>query len=67
LLELLAVCRQADSGAEGLKQACQFLNPFYIDTRYPVHWPTAYDKETSAKARQMAEEVRSWVLRSLNV
>jgi HEPN domain-containing protein len=66
LLELLAVCRQADPGAEGLKQACQFLNPFYIDTRYPVHWPTAYDRETAAKARQMTEQIRDWVLRSLN-
>jgi len=66
LLELLAICHQADHGAEGLNQACQFLNPFYIDTRYPVHWPTAYDRETAAKAKQMTEEIRDWVLRSLN-
>ena len=35
LLELLDTCKQKDPGIEELEQACRFLNPFYIDTRYP--------------------------------
>ncbi|MFB0524914.1 MAG: HEPN domain-containing protein [Phycisphaerae bacterium] len=67
LLELLAICRQSDPDIKELEQACRFLNPFYIDTRYPVHWPTAYDKNTALKAKKMVEEVRDWVIGSLNV
>jgi hypothetical protein len=26
------------------------LNPFYIDTRYPVHWPANYDRKVAVKA-----------------
>ena len=66
LLELLAVCRRDDPGVERLTQACQFLNPFYIDTRYPVQWPTAYNRETALKAKEMTEEIRNWILRSLD-
>jgi len=36
-------------------------NPFYIDTRYPVHWPTHYDKEDAVNARDSAEKVRKWI------
>lgn len=67
LLELLAICRHADPDIKELDEACRFLNPFYIDTRYPVHWPAAYDKNTALKAKKMVEEVRDWVIRSLNV
>jgi HEPN domain-containing protein len=67
LLEPLAICREASPDAEELHQACSFLNPFYIDTRYPVHWPTAHDASTAVKARQATEQIRDWVLRSLTV
>ena len=33
---------------------CRFLNGFYIDTRYPVHWPTQYTKEEALKAKKKA-------------
>ena len=37
LLELWEICRQKEHAIGQLEQACRFLNPFYIDTRYPVH------------------------------
>jgi HEPN domain-containing protein len=53
LLELLKICRQKEPGIEELQEPCLFLNPFYIDTRYPVHWPTNYDKDIAIKAKKM--------------
>jgi len=65
LLELLRTCIQAAPDAQELEQACRFLNPFYIDTRYPVHWPGAYDRATAIQAREMAGLIRDWVARAL--
>jgi HEPN domain-containing protein len=65
LLELLEICRQKEPGAEELQQACCFLNPFYIDTRYPVHWPAHYDRNTAIEAKQMTDKIRDWVSKSL--
>jgi len=67
LLELLAICRHADPDIKELDEACRFLNPFYIDTRYPVHWPSAYDKDTANKAKEQTTKIRDWVKNSLNV
>jgi len=65
LLELLEICKQIEADVEKLRQACQFLNPFYIDTRYPVHWPTQYDKDTADKAKQTTDQIRNWVVNSI--
>jgi len=64
LLELLETCKQIEADVEKLRQACQFLNPFYLDTRYPVRWPTRYDKDTAGKAKQMTDRIRNWVINS---
>jgi HEPN domain-containing protein len=61
LQELLEICRPKDPGIEEIQEACRYLNAFYIDTRYPVHWPTHYDKETALRAKASAEKIRDWV------
>lgn len=61
LLELLEICKQKQIGIKEIEGSCRYLNPFYIETRYPVHWPTQYDKQTANKARDSAEEIRKWV------
>ena len=61
LIELLEACREKEPRIEEIEEDCRYLNPFYIDTRYPVHWPTHYDKETAIKARDSAEEIRKWI------
>jgi len=48
------------------EEACRFLDAFYIDTRYPIHWPGAYDKAAAVRAREMAGVVRDWVRRALS-
>jgi len=40
-----------------LMNDCRLLNGFYIDTRYPVHWPTQYTKEEALKAKKAAENI----------
>jgi len=66
LLELFNTCKQKEPTIEELEQACRFLNPFYIDTRYPVHWPAHYDKDTANKAKEQTSKIRDWVKKSLN-
>lgn len=34
-----------------LMNDCRLLNGFYIDTRYPVHWPTQYTKEEALRQK----------------
>jgi HEPN domain-containing protein len=65
LLELLEICKQHAPGIKEIQPACRFLNPFYIDTRYPVHWPARYDKDTAVKAKEMTSIIRDWVMKSL--
>lgn len=67
LLDLLTICRQSEADIGELEHACRFLNPFYIDSRYPVHWPTHYDRDTALRAQEETYNIRDWILKSLNV
>lgn len=67
LLELLEICRQKEPGVGEIEEACCYLNPFYIDTRYPVHWPSNYTEEVAIKARDSAGEVRAWAGKFLGI
>ena len=55
---LLNICKEKDPGLQMILDDCKFLNRYYIEARYPVHWPTAYDKEETQKARIAAEHIR---------
>jgi len=48
---LLKSCSATEHNLQVLRDDCKFLNRFYIDTRYPVHWPTNYTKEEALKAK----------------
>jgi HEPN domain-containing protein len=67
LLELLEICKQKDPCIKDLEQACRFLNPFYIDTRYPVHWPVQYNQNIAKQAKEMTEKIGNWVKKSLEI
>jgi HEPN domain-containing protein len=58
LLKMIIVKR---SDFKELTENCKLLSPYYIDTRYPVHWPTDYTKETAIKAKDAAEKIRNRV------
>lgn len=67
LIELVETCKTIDPDFEKIKEDCIYLNPFYIDTRYPVHWPTHYGKETAVKAKISAENTGNLVKKFLNM
>lgn len=55
---LLKLCKSKDKLLSLLDDDCKLLNRFYIDTRYPVHWPTNYTIETAREAKSAAEKIR---------
>lgn len=44
---------------------CKFLNRFYIDTRYPVHWPSEYTKQEAFRAKDAAGHIRDVIKEAL--
>ena len=39
---LLNICISKNSAFETLSEDCEYLNTFYVESRYPVHWPTDF-------------------------
>jgi HEPN domain-containing protein len=58
---LLKFCVVKVPDLQVLMDDCKFLNRFYIDTRYPVHWPTNYTKEEAIKAREATKHIRDTI------
>jgi HEPN domain-containing protein len=58
LLVLLKLCSAVEPGFSEIHDDCKFLNRFYIDTRYPVNWPTNYTKGEALKAKNACAQVR---------
>ena len=58
---LLQVCTVIDPKLQSIIDDTKFLNRFYIDTRYPVHWPTSYTKEEALKAKKASENIRNTI------
>ena len=58
---LLKSCLAKEPNLSELLEDCKFLNRFYIDTRYPVHWPTKYTKEEAVNAKIAAEHIRDLI------
>ncbi|WP_298434401.1 HEPN domain-containing protein [Geobacter sp.] len=61
LVRLLKTCSAHESAFAGLKEDCILLNAAYIETRYPVHWPTSYTKETAEQAHAAALNIAKTV------
>lgn len=58
---LLDTCRKKDKKFQELKEACLFLNAFYIDTRYPAFWPVGRRREDAEKAKEAAQRIGDFV------
>lgn len=61
LINLLEICAKKDSSLLSLMSECEKLNTSYIDTRYPVHWPTDYTKEKALRFESYAEKIAKTV------
>ncbi|MFA4917938.1 MAG: HEPN domain-containing protein [Thermodesulfovibrionales bacterium] len=57
LMNLLTVCSLIDTSLLSFMEECERINTAYIDTRYPVHWPTDYTKDKASKFRSDADKV----------
>jgi len=64
---LLKTCLSKDPSFNQLREDCEFLTTFYVDTRYPVHWPTHFSPEETQKAFQSAQRIRSSVKSKLGI
>jgi HEPN domain-containing protein len=58
---LLKICESKDASFEQLRVDCEYLTTFYVDTRYPVHWPTQFSRQETEKAFLSTERIRSFV------
>lgn len=58
---LLKICMSKDSSFHEIREECEFLTAFYIDTRYPVHWPTNYSFVETQKAFQAVRRIQTFV------
>jgi HEPN domain-containing protein len=63
---LLKICKSKDPFFEQLREDCEFLTTFYVDTRYPVHWPTQFSPNETMKASQAAARIRDLVKNKLS-
>ena len=61
LVTLLKICLDRRPELIRLMPECILLSRFYIDTRYPVHWPTDYTKDKAFEAKAAAEAIRDYV------
>ena len=64
---LLKLCLGKEPELIILEDDCKILNGFYIDTRYPVHWPIQYTKEEALKAMKAAEHIRGHIRKKLKL
>lgn len=64
---LLKTCLSEDVSFEQLREDCEYLTPFYVETRYPVHWPTDFSSDAAQKAYHAAQRIRSLVKANLGL
>ena len=57
LVALLKICGKRDAPLLSLMEQCELLSTAYIDTHYPVHWPTNYSKEKTQKMQEAASKI----------
>ncbi len=62
---LLKICLSRDPTFEKLRDDCEYLTTYYVETRYPVHWPTHFSSTETQKAFKSTVRIRSFVKEKL--
>jgi len=65
LVFLARQCIIRDSGFERITDDAEYLNTYYIETRYPVQWPIDFSKSEASSAFQAAESIRNFLSKKL--
>jgi HEPN domain-containing protein len=55
---LLKMAAGVDASMEVLRDRCEYLAAFYIESRYPVHWPTNFTRGEATKAFEAALHIQ---------
>lgn len=66
LIELLKICQAKDQSLSEISEACIFLNRYYIETRYPVHWPVQHTREAAEEAKKAARKIADFIKKKLS-
>src|SRR3990172_12509430 len=61
LPRLLKICAEDDPAFEDLREDCEYLTTYYIETRYPVYWPTNFSVDETRKAFESAARIKRFV------
>lgn len=67
LIKLLKICSGYDSSLRILEEDCRFLNPFYIEARYPDQVFAVCTKEEAENAYHHAQKIRDLIREKLGV
>ena len=62
---LLKKCSSKDRDFKDLAEDCEYLTTFYIEARYPVHWPIHLSRSETQKAYRAAENIIRFVKNKL--
>lgn len=62
---LLKICLKKEPSLDILIEECEYLNAFYIETRYPVSWPTNFSYDETLKAYKASDKIRSVILNKI--
>jgi HEPN domain-containing protein len=54
---LLKLCCKINTNLADLDVPCDVLEDYYIETRYPVHWPSSFSKKDTEEAKSAAKAV----------
>jgi HEPN domain-containing protein len=66
LPELLRICAEKDPQLIILSEACEYLTDYYVDTRYPVHWPSSISRKEAGKAKTAVEQIKNEILKKIS-
>jgi len=58
---LLKMAAGRDASLDELRDDCEYLAAFYIEARYPVHWPTNFTVDEARRAQQAALRIQKSV------
>jgi len=67
LTELLRICEGHLPSFSILIEDCRLLNTYYIETRYPVHWPVSVGKEDAYRAMEAAGRIKDFVEKVIEI
>ena len=64
---LLNIIVEKDKTFEQVRDECEFLATFYVETRYPVSWPTQFSQDETEKCFDSAKRIKSFVREKLQL